>query len=299
MGNRLVIRAPILLGLVWLSACATVPPPVAKAPPAPAAAATVAIPADDNLNAVAWAQTAVEHDLVYLEVYRNAQQKLLAALHDTRIDALPHDERDNAVAGLKPAVVLDIDETVLDNSAYQARLVRSGGEYSEPDWAAWVREEAAPALPGALAFTRFAAAHGVAVIYISNRDKGLDAATLANLRKLGFPVSGPDAFLGLGTYVPGCEQVGTEKTCRRRLIARDYRVLMQFGDQVGDFVTVLDNTPKGRRAAMQPYLDWIGERWFVFPNVTYGSWEPALFHNDWSQPREQRRKEKLDALRYR
>jgi acid phosphatase len=50
---------------------------------------------------------------------------------------------------------------------------------------------------------------------------------------------------------------------------------------------------------MQPYLDWIGERWFVFPNVTYGSWEPALFHNDWSQPREQRRKEKLDALRYR
>jgi acid phosphatase len=257
------------------------------------------VPADDNLNAVAWTQTAVEHDLVYLEVYRNAQQKLLAALHDTRIDALPHDERDNAPAGLKPAVVLDIDETVLDNSAYQARLVRSGGEYSEPDWAEWVREEAAPALPGALAFTRFAAAHGVAVIYISNRDKGLDAATLANLRKLGFPVSGPDAFLGLGTVVPGCEQVGTEKTCRRRLIARDYRVLMQFGDQVGDFVTVLDNTPQGRRAAMQPYLDWIGERWFVLPNVTYGSWEPALFHNDWSQPREQRRQEKLDALRYR
>jgi acid phosphatase len=136
------------------------------------------------------------------------------------------------------------------------------------------------------------------VIYISNRAKDLDQATLANLRKVGFPVSGPEAFLGLGTVVDGCEQAGTEKGCRRQLIGQHYRVLMQFGDQLGDFVDVLDNTHAGRRKAVADYLPWIGTRWFVLPNPTYGSWEPALFNNDWSAPAQQRRQQKIDALRY-
>jgi predicted secreted acid phosphatase len=73
-------------------------------------------------------------------------------------------------------------------------------------------------------------------------------------------------------------------------------VLMQFGDQIGDFVDVAANTPEGRRAAIEPYASWIGERWFVLPNPTYGSWEPSLFNNDWSQPAAARRKAKIGAL---
>ena len=57
------------------------------------------------------------------------------------------------------------------------------------------------------------------------------------------------------------------------------------------------NTPQGRRDAVEPYLDWIGERWFVLPNPTYGSWEPALFNNDWRQPAQDRRRAKQAALR--
>ena len=109
--------------------------------------------------------------------------------------------------------------------------------------------------------------------------------------------SGDDSFLGLGTIVPGCEQIGSDKGCRRRLVGRDHRVLMQFGDQIGDFVDVVANTAEGRARAVAPYADWIGERWWVLPNPTYGSWEPALFNNDWSQSRERRRKAKIDALR--
>jgi 5'-nucleotidase (lipoprotein e(P4) family) len=254
-------------------------------------------PADDNLNAVAWAQTALEHDLVYLETYRDAQAQLLTALKDKDWDALPKGDRIAPYKGLKPAVILDIDETVLDNSPYQARLVRSGGQYNDADWAAWCKEERARALPGAVAFTQFAAKHGIAVIYISNRSQDLDTATIDNLRKVGFPVSGPDAFLGLGTVLPGCEQVGTEKSCRRQLVSKHYRVLMQFGDQLGDFVSVLPNTDAGRAQAMAPYMNWIGTRWFALPNPTYGSWEPALFNNAWSTPRDQRRRQKIDALR--
>lgn len=294
----MLLRLPTTLAaLVLLAGCATAPP--VAAPVAAIAHATPAtVAADDNLNAVAWSQTAIEHDLIYLQTYRDAESRLLAALRDKRWDALSTPDRVAPSHGLPPAVILDIDETVLDNSPYQARLVKSGGDFNEADWAAWCREAQARALPGAVEFTQFAAKHGIAVIYISNRAKDLDEATLANLRKVGFPVSGTQAFLGLGTMVDGCEQVGSEKGCRRQLISRHNRVLMQFGDQIGDFVDVIDNTTEGRQHAINAYLPWIGTRWFVLPNPTYGSWEPALFHNNWSAPLEQRRQQKIDALRF-
>lgn len=292
------LRPPaILLALALLTGCATTPPATPVVAPAtrPTPAST-AVRANDNLNAVAWTQTAIEHDLIYLQTFRDAESRLLPALKNRQWDALAKGDRVAPIKGLKPAVVLDIDETVLDNSPYQARVVHSGGEFNEADWAAWCKEAVARALPGAVEFTQFAAKHGIAVIYISNRAKDLDTVTLANLRKVGLPVSGPEAFLGLGTFVEGCEQIGTEKGCRRQLISRKYRVLMQLGDQIGDLVTVVANNPEGRRRAMAPYMDWIGTRWFVLPNTTYGSWEPALFNNDWSAPIEQRRQQKIDAL---
>ena len=197
---------------------------------------------------------------------------------------------------MPPAVILDVDEAVLDNSPYQARLIRSGEEYNEFTWAQWCREEAAKALPGAVEFTQFAARHGIAVYYLTNRAKDLDSVTLDNLRKVGFPVADDTVFLGLGTVVEGCEQFGTYKGCRRRLVGRAHRVLMQFGDQLGDFVDVIANTPDSRADSVKQYLDWFGERWWVLPNPTYGSWEPAQFNNDWRQSREKRRRDKIDAL---
>ena len=262
---------------------------------APLAAGSVA--PDDNLNAVAWTRTAIEHDLIYREVYRVAGEKLRAALDDPTWDALPARDRKQALsATLKPAVIVDIDETVLDNSPYQARLVADGKAYDGFTWSEWCREQRAKPLPGALEFAQDAAKRGVAVFYLSNRAQDLNAATLANLRADGFPVEDDAAFLGLGTLVDGCEEVGTEKGCRRELVGRTHRVLMQFGDQIGDFVDVEANTAAGRRAAMAPYADWIGERWFVLPNPTYGSWEPALFGNDWALPAGERRKAKIEAL---
>ncbi|MBB5359870.1 acid phosphatase [Rhodanobacter sp. ANJX3] len=290
----------VALAMALLTGCAGAPKQAehsSLATPAPAVSAAT-VPADDNLNAVAWSQTAIEHDLIYLQTYRDAEARLLPAMHDAGWDALSKTDRVGAFKQLRPAVILDIDETVLDNSPYQARVIKSGGEFNEADWAAWCREAKARALPGAVEFTRFAASHGVAVIYISNRAKDLDEVTLRNLRQAGFPVSGPDAFLGLGTVVDGCEQAGSEKGCRRQLVSRRYRVLMQFGDQLGDFLDVSTNTVAARRQTVAPYLPWIGTRWFVLPNPTYGSWEPALFNNDYGSPRDQRRQQKLDALRY-
>ncbi|RZA37226.1 MAG: 5'-nucleotidase, lipoprotein e(P4) family [Lysobacteraceae bacterium] len=285
-----------------LSACKRVEAPATPQTPAPAAAPAAAIaasnPAHDNLNAVAWVQTSVEYRALSEQTYRAAADHLDAALKEKNWDALVPEERANAATGLKPAVVMDVDETVLDNSPYQARLVRDGTDYDEVTWAQWVAEKKAKPVPGVVDFAKAASAKGVTILYISNRAEHLKDATLANLKAVGLPVADDSVFLGLGTFVEGCEQNGSEKNCRRRLAGQKYRVLMQFGDQIGDFVEVVSNTRADRDALYGEYHDWFGERWWMLPNPTYGSWEPALFNNEWAQPKEGRRQAKRDALDY-
>lgn len=286
----------LLLSAALLSAgCTRAVAP--EAPPAPVAVEAPAVPAHDNLNAVLWMQTAVEYRAIAEQTYRAAAERLDRALKDPAWDALVADERDVPARGLPPAVVLDIDETVLDNSPYQARLVAQDAHYDEASWDAWVREQKARPVPGVVEFAKAAQARGVTLVYISNRAQHLKDDTLANLRAVGLPVKDDSVFLGLGTFVEGCEQEGSEKLCRRRLAGRQYRVLMQFGDQLGDFVQIDANTPDGRAALYEKHRAWIGERWWVLPNPSYGSWEPALFDNDWRQPAPARRAAKRAALR--
>jgi acid phosphatase len=251
---------------------------------------------NDNLNAVLWMQDSAEYGAACETLYRAAADQLDAALADKARDALVPEERGNAAAGLPPAVIMDVDETVLDNSPYQARLIANGKEYDDVSWDAWVAEKKAQPLPGVVAFAQAAAARGITVLYLSNRDEHLQAATIANLKSVGLPVKDDSVFLGLGTFVPDCEQNGSEKNCRRRLAGQKYRVLMQFGDQLGDFVQVVSNTPKDRGRLAGKYRDWFGQRWWMLPNPSYGSWEPAVFNNAWDQPLAKRRAQKRAAL---
>ncbi len=293
--------------MLALSACKRTEAPAEAAPPAAAATAPgapaaaqgdAAVAANDNLNAVLWMQRSEEYRALSEQTYRAAADHLDKALKEPNWDALVPDERGNAAKGLTPAVVMDVDETVLDNSPYQARLVRDGAEYDEMTWDQWVAEKKAKPVPGVVDFAKAASAKGVTLLYISNRAVHLKDATLANLRSAGLPVADDSVFLGLGTVVPGCEQNGSEKNCRRRLAGQKYRVLMQFGDQLGDFVEVTANTSDGRGALLQEYHDWFGERWWMLPNPTYGGWEPAQFNNDYSQSRQARHDAKRAALDY-
>lgn len=288
-----IVRASCCALVVSLLAgCAAAPQRLA--PPAPTAGA------DANLNAVAWTQTSVEHDLVYRSVYRGASDRLLQALADPDWDALPAGDRDRSARGLPPAVIVDIDETVLDNSPYQARLLRDGKRYEKASWNAWCREKAATALPGAVEFAQLAARHGVTVFYISNRAVEVAPETLENLRATGFPIAADaHVFLGQGWQVDGCTPADrSDKSCRRRLVGRSHRVLLQVGDQLGDFFETDAATPAARRAAVAAWVGWFGERWFMLPNPSYGNWEPALFGNDWSLPASEQRAGKLNNLTY-
>ncbi|GHH57876.1 MULTISPECIES: 5'-nucleotidase, lipoprotein e(P4) family [Gammaproteobacteria] len=304
------LTLPLLIGAVLaLPACKRADDVASQAQPASAPAGDEAKPADaasakpaalpagdDNLNAVLWMQRSEEYKALAEQTYRAAADRLDAALKEKHWDALVPEERANAADGLKPAVIMDVDETVLDNSPYQARLVRNGKEYDEVSWDAWVAEKKARAIPGVVDFARAANAKGVTVLYISNRAVHLKEATLANLKAVGMPVADDGVFLGLGTFVKDCEQNGSEKNCRRRLAGQKYRVLMQFGDQLGDFVQVAANTPEGRGALLQQYHDWFGERWWMLPNPSYGGWEPAQFNNDYGQPWQARHDAKRAAL---
>lgn len=280
-----------------LSACTGAPVREAAPPAAvPPAASGTAASADDNLNAVLWVQRSAEYRAAAAQAYRAAALQLDAALAASDWNALVPEERAAAARRLPPAVVVDVDETVLDNSPYQARLVAEGAEYNETTWDAWVRERKARAVPGVVEFARAAQARGITMVYVTNRAQHLAEPTIANLRAVGLPVAGPEVFLGLGTVVDGCEQEGSEKNCRRIDVGRRYRVLMQFGDQLGDFVHVQANTPAAREALLATHGAWFGSRWWMLPNPTYGSWEPALFGNNWRQPRDARRAAKRAAL---
>lgn len=306
--NSLVLCSAVVIALAGLSACKPTAPSAATTPASQDKTATkAAAPADkapaastdgphDNLNAVVWMQRSAEYREVTRTIYRAATQQLDAALQAKDRDALVEGERKNSAKGLPPAIILDVDETVLDNSPYQARLIRNGKDFDDLTWDQWVAEKKAKAVPGAVEFTQAAAKKGITVLYVSNRAMHLKDATIANLKALGYPVKDDSVFLGLGTFVKDCEQNGSEKLCRRMHAGQSYRVLMQFGDQLGDFVQVISNAPDARDALAAKYDSWFGERWFMLPNPSYGSWETALFNNAWDQPAETRRKMKRDAL---
>jgi acid phosphatase len=249
-----------------------------------------------NLDATLWGQTAVEYDGVTRGAYRLATVMMERALADSSWTAAlgqaeqpPAQYRDKS-----PAVVLDVDETVLDNSAYQARLIQNDETYDSESWNAWCREAQADAVPGALQFTQRADSMGVQVIYLTNRDSGVEDATRDNLRQLDFPVEdAPDAVLTQGER-PGWEP----KAPRRAWVAERYRVLLLVGDNLGDFTEPADTTLAARQRMADRHDRFWGTRWIALSNPQYGSWMGALFNYNYGlSPTEQlrRKHERLDT----
>jgi 5'-nucleotidase (lipoprotein e(P4) family) len=261
MPSRLLLAAIILAS----SNCAARQAPLATT-------AGVTPPAHENLNAVLWVQAALEYEASAIQAYKLAQVRLDQAIADRSWTAAVEQQTDPSA--LKPAVIVDVDETVLDNSYYQARMIRDTTSYNTSTWDPWVLEARATAIPGAVEFARFAAARGVTIFYVTNRTANLEAATRKNLAAVGFPLTdGVDTVLARGERP---EWQASGKSSRRAHVARDYRILLLIGDDLGDFVVDAGGTPDERRARTQPQAAWWGERWIMLPNPTYGSWERAI-----------------------
>lgn len=251
-------------------------------------------PANDQLDAVLWTQTSIEHELIYRQVFASATRQLDTALADPTWDALPLPPRN--LSGLPPAVVVDIDETVLDNVPLNARDILTNQVYSYDRWNTWVDQAKAQALPGAVEFLQAADKKGITVYYITNREHSQVQATVNNLRLRGFPVAHNEQVLAASTPTGHCEQAGYGKNCRRQWVASHARVLMLAGDSFGDFVQAEHNTLDEQRKAAAPYLAWLGQRWFLLPNPTYGNWYSAPYGDQEKLPFERKRQLKQQAL---
>jgi acid phosphatase len=271
-----------LLALVVLLGCAT--PQVARPTPDP--------PASDLLNAVLWMQRSVEFKASALTAFALARIRLDQALADPTWTAAPR-EQAGAYQSLSPAVIVDVDETILDNSGYQAWMTLRGTTFDPKTWNAYVNTVTSLAVPGALEFARYADAKGVKVFYVSNRTAEEEPATRKNLEKLGFPMGG-----GVDTMLMSRKQPdwGSAKGTRRAFVAKSYRILLNVGDNLGDFVDEYRGTEAERLKVMEQHRERWGREWIVIANPAYGSFESAPFGHDFKLSDGERRRLKRAVL---
>lgn len=246
--------------------------------------------AEGGERATLWVRQSAEFRAASEIIYRAAAAALAENIANPAVSAEPAQQ--SGFSDLPAAVVMDIDDTVLDNSAPQARMildVTCPSEFAEA-WDAWVAERAAPAVPGAADFIRAAramkdaAGRPVRVFLITNRECSsragqLDACpqqedTLANLRALGLDAPTLAEDLMLKGERPDWP---SEKETRRHEVARGYRIVLNVGDDFGDFLPgVRRQSVADRERARCAHRDWRGTRWFLVPNPMYGSWQAAL-----------------------
>jgi acid phosphatase len=249
----------------------------------------------ENLNAMLWLQDSAEYRANALQAFAAARAQLDRALDDPTWTGAA--EQTGDFAGLPPAIVLDMDEAIVRSDRFQAGLVKKGEPFRTADWNAWVHTETAEAMPGALAYVRHARERGVQIFYVTNRLAAVEAASLATLRKAGFPVEG-----GADQVLAQDERPDwtSDKTSRRAFLCRSHRVLQIVGDNLNDFSGGTGGTLDERRALVEEHASWWGSRWIVLPNPAYGSWEGALYGYDQALPRSEilrRKYEQLDSWR--
>jgi len=241
----------------------------------------------ESLNATLWSLTAPEFYANATQAYRTASRNLDTALGDPAWTAALEQQGD--YADLAPAVLLDIDQTVLDNSIYNARIVTQYGEYTQETFSQWCQQEAATAIPGALEFVNHARARGVTVIYYSRRIESLRDCTTRNMEALGFPVDPELLFLN-------DRQPDTRKGPLRSELSNRYRILLLVGDDLEDFVSGSKTDPDTRRALAIRHADRWGREWIILPNPMYGAWDTSLYDHDYGLSAEERLDRKLKYL---
>ena len=226
-----------------------------------------------SLLGILYAQTSTEFTANNIQTFVSASNNLDRAIQDTSWTAAV--EQQSEYKNKPTAIILDIDETVLDNSAFQARTVLEGTSYPT-GWIEWGNEANASAVAGVKDFLLDAQSKGIKIFYVTNRVAELEAATRKNLVALGLPLDQDRDVL----MMKGENGWGSNKTSRRALIAEDYRIIMIFGDQLGDFLPRPETAlqPDQRKLLAYRYKNMWGTKWFMLTNSMYGGWEAAIYN---------------------
>jgi len=211
------------------------------------------------VNATTWFQLSAEMEAAYIQTFNTAKSHLLIAL-----DSLKSEKAE--------AVVVDIDETMLDNSPFEAYLIKNNLDFSKDLWNKWVSKAEAKPVPGALDFTRFAKQHNVEVFYISNRSVKNLQPTLLNLQKDSFPYADTTHIL--------LKDTTSNKTYRRNKVAETHNIILYIGDNLRDFNEIFkDRSENFGKNKVKEYKNYFGTKYFMLSNPMYGEWEKPFSHS--------------------
>lgn len=246
-----------------------------------ACASTSSMPGEKEDLGLLWVKNAAEYEALSLQAYRTAEKDLAGFLEDTSWSALP-DQRD--AADLPPAIILDVDETVVSNIDFQLAFEPP---FTNQKHYEWNRDNPGLPIRGFASFIRKARAAGVTVFFVTNRPceaVGDDpcpqrAVTIGDIADTGIDTE--------AEYVLLSQERGwtREKSTRRAHVAENYRVIMLFGDDLGDFLPCIRSkvytpcsnaaTAASRSRDVEKHRDYWGAGWYVLPNPMHGSWTSA------------------------
>ena len=172
-------------------------------------------------------------------------------------------------------------------------MLKNNQTFSTKTWNQFCAAQGSTAVPGAVEFTKYADSKGVKVFYVTNRAAVTENDTRENMAKLGFPTGGNvDTFLMQGEK----PEWGSAKGTRRAVVTKDYRILLNVGDNFGDFDDRYRGSEADRFKAFDSDMAYWGRQWLMIANPAYGSFDTAPFGHDFKKPREEQRKAKWDVL---
>ena len=208
------------------------------------------------MMAVLYQQQAAECKALYYQGYNIARLML-----DKDID--------NVKPNKKRAIIVDIDETVLDNSPFEAAIITRNAKYPD-DWQKWTKLAKAKACPGSVDFLNYAYNKGVTVFYITNRTFNERETTIQNLISEKFPLADTNHILFKADV--------SSKEKRRNLIENEFYIVELIGDNLSDFTNIFDNkSPEARSSESEKIRYEFGKKFIVLPNAMYGDWEKAMY----------------------
>ena len=215
--------------------------------------------AETETMGLLWMRTSAEYRALAYQGYNVAMNAVKMAVTD------PSHQR-------KPlAIVLDADETVVDNTKLMGEsIVNGNGRFDAPWWRQAVHQGKSQAMPGAVEFLNEVHKQGVEIFYVSNRYAPVNYdATVQNFKALGFPSVDKDHVLLF--------EKDSDKQPRFDMIAKKYYVVVYMGDNAGDFpIGTKGKTLAERNAIIDAHKEDFGTTFVVFPNPAYGSWVSSL-----------------------
>ena len=228
-----------------------------------------------------WVKNAAEYSALTLQAYGAAHRALQGYIDDTAWSALPGQKN---FENLPPAIIFDVDETLVSNVDFQLAFVPPFANWKLDKWN---REHEATPIAGATDFVDAASRAGVTLFFVTNRPCERieddprtcpqELTTLEDLREVGIQADAEHLMLSR-------EQAdwSREKLVRRELIAQTHRVIMLIGDDLGDFIPCVRAKPyspctesatsESRDALVRRYRDYWGSGWYILPNPMHGSW---------------------------